>query len=60
MFPGRVPPGTFFSETGTVGRGHPGLKCYCGFECETENELREHIIKTHGARNGDWKGWVSR
>jgi hypothetical protein len=35
------------------------VKCYCGFECETEKELKEHIIRTHGARDGDWKGWVS-
>ncbi len=36
------------------------MKCYCGFVCQTESELKEHIIKTHGARDGDWKGWVSR
>jgi len=35
------------------------LKCYCGFVAETETELKVHIIKTHGARDGDWKGWVS-
>ncbi len=34
-------------------------KCYCGFVCETENELQSHVIKVHGARDGDWKGWVS-
>jgi len=34
-------------------------KCYCGFVCETENELKSHIMKVHGARDGDWKGWVS-
>lgn len=36
------------------------MNCYCGFSCEKERELREHIEKTHGARDGDWKGWVSR
>lgn len=35
------------------------LKCYCGFECDTENELKSHVLKAHGARDGDWKGWVS-
>jgi hypothetical protein len=35
-------------------------KCYCGFVCETEGELKSHIVKVHGARDGDWKGWVSR
>lgn len=48
MSEGRVPP-----------RGAKALKCYCGFTCATEKELKEHIIKTHGARDGDWKGWVS-
>jgi hypothetical protein len=38
----------------------PKVKCYCGFTSETEHELMEHIIKTHGARDGDWKGWVSK
>ena len=32
-------------------------RCYCGFECEKERELREHVLKTHGARDGDWKTW---
>jgi hypothetical protein len=41
-------------------RGLVSLKCYCGFVCETESELKDHIIKTHGARDGDWRGWVSR
>ena len=36
-----------------------GMKCYCGFVCETERQLKEHIVSTHGARDGDWKGWVS-
>ena len=36
------------------------LKCYCGFAAETERDLKDHIVKTHGARDGDWKGWVSR
>jgi len=36
------------------------MKCYCGFVCETESELKSHVIKTHGARDGDWKSWVSR
>jgi hypothetical protein len=40
-------------------RGATLVKCYCGFTCQTESELRDHIIKTHGARDGDWKGWVS-
>jgi hypothetical protein len=35
-------------------------KCYCGFVCETENELAAHIIKVHGARDGDWRGWVEK
>jgi len=35
------------------------LKCYCGFACETEEELKSHITKVHGARDGDWKIWVS-
>ena len=35
-----------------------GMKCYCGFTCERESELKAHIISTHGARDGDWKGWV--
>jgi len=34
-------------------------ECYCGFTCETEIELKSHVIKVHGARDGDWKGWVS-
>ena len=36
------------------------MECYCGFTSETEHELMEHIIKTHGARDGDWRGWVSK
>jgi len=35
-------------------------KCYCGFTCETEGELKAHVMKVHGARDGDWKGWVSQ
>ena len=35
------------------------MKCYCGFVCGTENELKSHVLKVHGARDGDWKGWVS-
>ncbi len=35
------------------------MKCYCGFVCETENELKSHVLKVHGARDNDWKGWVS-
>jgi hypothetical protein len=35
------------------------MKCYCGFVSETENELKSHVLKVHGARDGDWKGWVS-
>jgi hypothetical protein len=35
------------------------MKCYCGFVTESESKLREHIITTHGARDGDWRGWVS-
>lgn len=34
------------------------MKCYCGFVAETESQLKAHIIATHGARDGDWKGWV--
>jgi len=49
----------FFSEVRLVPQGPIPVKCYCGFECATEGELKEHIIKTHGARDGDWKGWVS-
>ncbi len=50
-------------KRGITGCLHVGLrmaKCYCGFECETESELKSHIIREHGARDGDWKGWVSR
>jgi hypothetical protein len=32
-------------------------KCYCGFVCATEDELKTHVIMVHGARDGDWKGW---
>jgi hypothetical protein len=35
-------------------------KCYCGFICATEDELKTHVIMVHGARDGDWKGWVSK
>jgi hypothetical protein len=34
------------------------LKCYCGFTCESESELKAHITTTHGTRDGDWKTWV--
>lgn len=37
-----------------------GMKCYCGFVCDSESELRLHVIKAHGARDGDWKGWISK
>jgi len=47
-------------NTSLRGRGKLALKCYCGFVCQTENELKEHVLRTHGARDGDWKGWVSR
>ena len=36
------------------------MECYCGYSCATEAELKDHVIKTHGARDGDWKGWVSQ
>ncbi len=36
------------------------MKCYCGFECASEGELKSHVVTVHGARDGDWKGWVSR
>jgi hypothetical protein len=35
------------------------MKCYCGFACEAESELKAHIITVHGARDGDWKAWVA-
>ncbi len=34
------------------------MRCYCGRVCETESELKSHIIKVHGARNGDWRTWL--
>jgi hypothetical protein len=33
---------------------------YCGFISSTERELKEHVLKTHGARDDDWKGRVSQ
>jgi len=50
----------FCREHPLFGRGHSNLKCYCGFVCQTESELKEHVLKTHGARDGDWKGWISK
>jgi len=44
----------------TVAESQTEMKCYCGFVCDTENELKSHIVKVHGARDGDWKGWVSK
>lgn len=35
-------------------------KCYCGFVCEGEGELKAHILKVHGARDGDWRTWEAR
>jgi hypothetical protein len=49
----------FVGSTFLCDRGHYTLKCYCGFVCQTENELKEHVLKVHGARDGDWKGWIS-
>jgi len=54
-----APQARFLSEVRLMPQGPIPVKCYCGFECATEGELKEHIIKTHGARDGDWKGWVS-
>jgi len=56
---GRSMDNVFVGNTQIHDWGHLALKCYCGFVCQTENELKEHILKTHGARDGDWKGWVS-
>jgi len=35
-------------------------KCYCGFVCEGVEELKAHILKVHGARDGDWRTWEER
>ena len=35
------------------------MRCYCEFACEEVDELKAHIIKVHGARDGDWRTWVA-
>ena len=35
------------------------MRCYCDFVCEGADELKVHIIRVHGARNGDWRTWVA-
>ena len=52
------------SQSGITGGGENGSavlkKCYCGFVCEGVDELKAHILKVHGARDGDWRTWEAR